>query len=211
MLLTHAAFRCRPASGAVHRLGGIPVAVRRAVLPAADVPNRADVDRVRLHDHRVHRRTLRGHLPPAEGAHHVQPAARRQDDRPRLAGGRRRVAALPAAHAHLLLPRRPGVRRPDRRVARLRHPARVAAADVLHDPGVDDAAVRRADVRHDRPLRPHRAHRPPLRQLAGNPGRRRRRRRDGARRRRDPAAGDDVDDVRRILLLLLLLLRGHLL
>ena len=42
------------------------------------------------------------------------------------------------------------------------------AADVPRDPGVDAVTVRRADVCHDRALRTHRAHRPPIREFPGN-------------------------------------------
>ena len=56
----------------------------------------------------------------------------------------------------------------------------------LYDPGFYSAAVRRADVRHDRAVHSHRADRPTLGEFPGNPGR-------DVTSRRDPA--DDVDDV----------------
>jgi len=161
------------------------VAVRRTVLLTPHILDGANIHRVRVHHHRVHRRAVCGHLPSAQSPHHIQSAARRQDHLSAVAGRRSGVAALPAPHAHLLLPVGSANRKPDSRLASLQHPVGLDAADVPRDPGVDAASVRRSNVRHDGAVRANCAVRPPVCQLSGNAGRE-------VARRRVPRDGVDV-------------------
>ena len=94
----------RSAAGVVHYMGGISVALRPAILRVQDVPHRAHVDGVCADNPCIHRRAVRGHLPPTTRSSRVHTGASCQDA---LCALGRRVAVrrtVLSAHSHVPLP-----------------------------------------------------------------------------------------------------------
>ena len=122
----------RPAARVVRDLGGLSMALRRAVLFVQNFSDGDDFIGFDPDDYGVHGGALYCDLSPAASPRHVNAVSRGADDRRCLVGGLRHYPAVPASHKNLLLPEQPHTTgTASQRFADVQHSDALAAAHAL--------------------------------------------------------------------------------